>query len=203
MTLRRLFCASRVLTLTIVLAFAVESALSDPPSQADQRQATIELTLVENRASGDATFQSHNQKMVSSPRGIFITHICESDSNYTAQKWRLPRSEDGGKTFAIVFEEARATSTPEVELPPVNHAFKMQQPPSVVFQKKTEKVFGCSTAANCRPSRRTGSARTDKQSMGNAFSPTGSNNCLIAIYTNSRIFSRLSSTYRGRPLKLG
>ena len=112
---RRLFRASRLLTLTIILTFAVDSALSDPPSQADQRQATIELTLVDNQTIGYATFSSHNQKVVSSPWGVFITYIRQSNANYTAQKWRLARSVDGGKSFVTVFEETRATSAAALE----------------------------------------------------------------------------------------
>ncbi len=35
----------------------------------------IELTLVDDEATGYATFQSHNQKVVSNRNGILVTHI--------------------------------------------------------------------------------------------------------------------------------
>ena len=112
---RHPFLASRLLTLTIILTFAVDSVLSDPPSQDDQRQSTIELTLVDNQTIGYATFQSHNQKVVSGPWGVFITYIRQSNANYTTQEWRLAHSVDGGKSFATVLADTGATSDPALE----------------------------------------------------------------------------------------
>lgn len=75
----------------------------------------IDLTLVDDKAIAFATFQSHNQKVVSNRNGIFLTYVKESNDDYSAQLWRLVRSRDGGKTFDTVREETRATSAPAVE----------------------------------------------------------------------------------------
>ena len=76
---------------------------------------TIELTLLDDDAIGYGTFQSHNQKVVSTRHGIFTTHIRKSNTNYTAQQWRLSRSVDGGKSFTTIFEDTHATSAPAIE----------------------------------------------------------------------------------------
>ena len=75
----------------------------------------IELTLVDDHATGYATFQSHNQKVLSSAHGIFMTHIRSRNEAYTAQQWRLSRSTDGGRTFATVFEDTHATNPAVIE----------------------------------------------------------------------------------------
>jgi hypothetical protein len=75
----------------------------------------IELTQVEDKAIAYATFQSHNQKVVSNRHGIFITYVRSASANYMEQKWALARSSDGGRTFQTLFEETRATSAPVLE----------------------------------------------------------------------------------------
>lgn len=75
----------------------------------------IELTLVDDEAIAFATFQSHNQKVVSNENGIFVTYVHKSNSDYTAQQWRLARSRDGGKSFNTAYEATHATSAPAVE----------------------------------------------------------------------------------------
>ncbi len=77
--------------------------------------ARIELSLLDDNAIAYGTFQSHNQKVVSTEQGIFVTYIWHSNSNYTAQQWRLSHSIDGGKTFTTVFEDTHATSAPALE----------------------------------------------------------------------------------------
>jgi hypothetical protein len=75
----------------------------------------IETVCVDEQATGYATFQSHNQKVVSNRNGIFMTHIRTRNEPYTAQQWRLSRSTDGGKTFATVYEATHATNPPVLE----------------------------------------------------------------------------------------
>ncbi|MCI0332351.1 MAG: hypothetical protein L0228_03895 [Planctomycetes bacterium] len=75
----------------------------------------VELTLVDERAIAFATFQSHNQKVVSNPEGIFITYLHKSNDDYTAQQWRLAKSTDGGKSFTTIHEATHATSAPAIE----------------------------------------------------------------------------------------
>ena len=45
----------------------------------------IELTQVDDKAIAYATFQSHNQKVVSNRYGIFITYVRSAADNYMAQ----------------------------------------------------------------------------------------------------------------------
>jgi hypothetical protein len=75
----------------------------------------IELTRVDPEATGYGTFQSHNQKVVSNRRGIFMTHIRTRNEPYTAQAWRLSRSRDGGRSFTTVYAETNATNPPVLE----------------------------------------------------------------------------------------
>jgi NHL repeat len=75
----------------------------------------IELTQVDDKAIAYATFQSHNQKVVSNRHGIFITYTRSAAENYLAQKWLLAHSSNGGRTFETLFEETRGTSAPVLE----------------------------------------------------------------------------------------
>lgn len=76
---------------------------------------SIQLTCVDAEATGYGTFQSHNQKVVSNRRGIFMTHIRSRNEPYTAQCWRLSWSTNGGGGFATLFAETNATSAPLLE----------------------------------------------------------------------------------------
>lgn len=76
---------------------------------------TIETVCVDDNATGYATFQSHNQKVVSNRNGIFMTHIRSRNEPYTAQQWRLSWSRDGGKTFSTLYEATNATNPPVLE----------------------------------------------------------------------------------------
>src|SRR5262245_54572648 len=75
----------------------------------------IELTQVDAKAVAYATFQSHNQKVISNRHGIFITYVRSAANNYMAQNWLLAHSTNGGRTFQPLFEETRATSAPVLE----------------------------------------------------------------------------------------
>lgn len=76
---------------------------------------TMEIICIDPEATGYATFQSHNQKVVSNPFGLFESHIRTRNEAYTAQQWRLSRSTDGGRTFTTVFQDTYATNPPPIE----------------------------------------------------------------------------------------
>jgi len=102
----------------LILAVACPLAGKQPvlaDERADRSPGSIQLTLVDDQAIAYATFQSHNQKVVSNRQGLFITYVRESNNDYTAQQWRLVHSTDGGRSFATVMEETRATSAPAIE----------------------------------------------------------------------------------------
>ena len=71
--------------------------------------------LIDERAIGYGTFQSHNQKVLANAGGIFMTHVRTRNEAYTAQQWRLSRSTDGGKTFATIYEATHGTHPPCIE----------------------------------------------------------------------------------------
>ncbi len=75
----------------------------------------VRLTLLDAEATGYATFQSHNQKVVANAHGIFTTHIRSRNEAFTAQQWRLSRSRDGGATFETLYESVDATNAPAME----------------------------------------------------------------------------------------
>lgn len=93
----------------------------EPPSE--ENLLPIKLTLVDDHAIGYATFQSHNQKVVSNSQGIFITYLHASRDNYMAQTWRLAHSRDGGKSFEILYEATHATSAPVLETDPKDNIY--------------------------------------------------------------------------------
>lgn len=97
---------------TIIPTMAGFSRADDSPQN---QLVPIELTLVDDKAIAYATFQSHNQKVISNRHGIFITYVRSSADNYMKQTWRLARSRDGGRAFTSQFEETRATSAPALE----------------------------------------------------------------------------------------
>ena len=78
-------------------------------------RTTVEIARIDGEATGYATFQSHNQKIVANRNGIFTAHIRSRNEEYTAQEWRLSRSVDGGETFAVVYEATHATNPPVLE----------------------------------------------------------------------------------------
>jgi len=105
-------CLRRLLLCVIVSGMA-RFTLGDEPAASPL--IPIELTQVDDQAIAYATFQSHNQKVVSNRHGIFITYVQSANDNYMAQKWLLANSSDGGRTFQPLFEETRATSAPALE----------------------------------------------------------------------------------------
>jgi hypothetical protein len=91
----------------ILLAAAAASAVADP--------ITVEPVCLDDAVPGYATFQSHNQKVVCNERGIFLAYLRTRNEAYTAQTWRLMRSEDDGETFSVVYEAVHATNPPVIE----------------------------------------------------------------------------------------
>jgi len=104
---------------TLVVLASVGTRTASPGGLAEAKQSAglraVELVCVDDEAIGYATFQSHNQKVVSNGHGIFITHLRTRNSAYTAQTWRLSRSTDGGRTFSTVHEAVHATNPPVLE----------------------------------------------------------------------------------------
>ncbi len=98
--------------LILAVLTAAQAAWADPPGPASNR---IELVCIDDHATGYATFQSHNQKLVSNRHGIFLAYIRSRNAAYTAQQWRLVRSTDGGRHFTTVFEATDATNPPVLE----------------------------------------------------------------------------------------
>ncbi len=97
--------------LTIVLFGSGHSAHGEDRA----RLQTVELTCVDDEAHGYATFQSHNQKVVANPHGLFMTHIRTRNEAYTAQTWRLLRSTDRGASFAVIHEATDPTNPAVLE----------------------------------------------------------------------------------------
>jgi hypothetical protein len=87
----------------------------------------IETTLVDSNASYYGTFQSHNQKVVATPDGIFMTYsrsrVPAATTDVEACSWRLVRSTDGGKTFQTVRESTHGTRAPVLETDEAGHLY--------------------------------------------------------------------------------
>ncbi len=95
--------------------FSLTVLLAAPPPQPESPLRAVEVSVLDSRATGYGTFQSHNQKVVWCSGGIFAAHIRSRNEPYTAQTWRLSRSRDGGKTFEVVHEATHATNPPVIE----------------------------------------------------------------------------------------
>jgi len=93
----------------------------------EHRAEEIQLTLLDEDATGYATFQSHNQKVVVNQYGIFVAYIRARNEEYTAQTWRLMRSTDEGQSFATIFEEVAGTNPPAMETDRHGNLYLMRQ----------------------------------------------------------------------------
>jgi hypothetical protein len=100
----------RVASLLFVAAFVGTAAESRSANAVPGATTSIQLVCVDAQAAGYGTFQSHNQKVVSNRRGIFMTHIRSRNEAYTAQSWRLSWSTNGGEGFATLFAATNATN---------------------------------------------------------------------------------------------
>lgn len=105
--------------LIVFVTIARPSPGDDNPDQHSTNGLTslhdIQIVCVDPDATGYATFQSHNQKVVSNRNGIFMTYIRTRNNEYTAQCWRLLRSTDGGRSFGVIYEATNATNPPVIE----------------------------------------------------------------------------------------
>ncbi len=100
------------LLITLVAFAAAETAPVTPYAQVLN---PVEVVCVDAEATGYATFQSHNQKVVSNKHGIFMAYIRTRNEAYTAQQWRLLRSTNGGRSFSVIYEDTNATNPPVLE----------------------------------------------------------------------------------------
>jgi hypothetical protein len=103
--------------------FGTEIATGTAQEQTTTELREVELVCIDDAAVGYATFQSHNQKVVSNGQGIFVTHIRTRNQPYTAQTWRLSRSTDGGRTFSTIYEAVHATNPPVLETDDENNIY--------------------------------------------------------------------------------
>ncbi len=113
--------ASAMVSASVFLLFANAALLAEGAVQGGL--TTAETILVDDNAAGYATFQSHNQKVVSNKNGIFMTHLHSRNESFTAQRWRLSRSKDGGKSFSTVYESTDATNPPCMETDEAGNLF--------------------------------------------------------------------------------
>jgi dienelactone hydrolase len=97
---------------------------AQPPGEAtepssDAKFGIIETTLVDPNASYYGTFQSHNQKVVATPDGIFMTYsrnrVPSAAADAETCLWRLVRSTDGGQSFQTAYESINGTRAPVLE----------------------------------------------------------------------------------------
>ncbi|MDX1925165.1 MAG: hypothetical protein SFV81_01525 [Pirellulaceae bacterium] len=100
-----------LLLLTFVSMLASSFANSQEPTQLRK----IELTCIDDQVIHSATFQSNTQHVVSNRNGIFAAFVKTRNEDYSAQKWRLVRSVDGGRNFSLVTEGISATNAPVLE----------------------------------------------------------------------------------------
>lgn len=101
-------CGFALLAATMLPVAANAQSSSAPP-------LPIHATLIDDDAIAYATFQSHNQKVVSNRKGIFASYIRSGNKDYNAQEWRLAHSRDGSKTFSVMHQATHATNPPILE----------------------------------------------------------------------------------------
>lgn len=104
-----------IVTSSAAVLIFLAAVLAPDTTWADESFAGVALTLLDGQATTYATFQSHNQKVVSNAHGIFTTHIRSRDEPFLAQQWRLSRSVDNGATFQTLYEATHATNPPAME----------------------------------------------------------------------------------------
>jgi hypothetical protein len=92
----------------IAVAIIVASAILAAPTLGAVRPMAV--TTVDTNPDVYATFQSHNQKVISNRYGVFAVYL--RDTGGGTKSWRLVRSADGGETFATVYERRHAATHP-------------------------------------------------------------------------------------------
>jgi hypothetical protein len=110
--------------ITMLALFLSAAFLGSPARSAPvdgMNIGVIETTLVDSGATFYGTFQSHNQKVVATPDGIFVTYsrnrepVDPAKPELEVARWRLARSKDGGKTFQTILEATHGTRAPALE----------------------------------------------------------------------------------------
>ncbi|MFC5650537.1 hypothetical protein ACFPYJ_15680 [Paenibacillus solisilvae] len=83
----------------------------------------IDVMCFDEDATPFATFQSHNQKVISNKNGIFLTYLVTRNEPYTEQKWRLLWSKDNGNRFEVLYESVDATNPAPLETDEDNNIY--------------------------------------------------------------------------------
>ncbi|MFC5650538.1 hypothetical protein ACFPYJ_15685 [Paenibacillus solisilvae] len=83
----------------------------------------IDVICFDENATPFATFQSHNQKVISNENGIFLTYLLTRNELYTEQKWRLLWSKDNGNSFEVLYESVDATNPAPLETDEDNNVY--------------------------------------------------------------------------------
>ena len=108
--MKRILCLATFLLYAWAACLAVADETEKPPPLSE-----IDVSLVDGDAIAFATFQSHNQKVVSNQHGIFLTYLRGANKEYLAQTWRLSHTPDQGQTFTTLFEATHPTNPPLLE----------------------------------------------------------------------------------------
>ncbi len=94
---------------------------------------SVEINTLESGVAAYATFQSHNQKIVTTENGLFLTYIDKQDYGVEVQPgvfedqmaWRLLKSTNNGDSFEQVFEATHATMVPVLEVDSEGYIYLM------------------------------------------------------------------------------
>ena len=96
---------SRRLAATTIGAVSIAAAVA-------ARISSPVITTVDPEVTGYGTFQSHNQKVVSTADGIFMTY---AKTPFEGAEWRLVRSVDTGRSFDVIWDAVNTTHPPAIE----------------------------------------------------------------------------------------
>ena len=99
----------------LALALVIACVLSIQATDVESRHARVPapvITTVDAEVTGYGTFQSHNQKVVSTRFGMFMTYV---KTPFEGALWRLLRSVDGGSNFRMIWEAVNSTHPPAIE----------------------------------------------------------------------------------------
>lgn len=95
----------------VALAMAVAGAAAITAAPVARGPSPL-ITTVDDEVTGYGTFQSHNQKVVSTADGIFMTY---AKTPFENAQWRLVRSVDHGRSFETIWEAVHSTHPPALE----------------------------------------------------------------------------------------
>ena len=135
---------------TIVLSIALAAVHGSAEDASSSALRPVTIVCVDDEATAYATFQSHNQKVISNRRGIFMTYIRSRNKAYTAQSWRMLRSTDGGKTFTVVYEGTHATNPPVLETDERGNIYLMRVDMRLPLKDKCAYLYRFSTEKDFR-----------------------------------------------------